>query len=53
VKDEMKGLFVNEAKNTDNYDDVLSENALFKIEDFKSHLKNIGGNEKDYDEYLG
>jgi hypothetical protein len=37
AKDVMKGLFAYEATNTENYD---GESALFRIEDFKSYLKN-------------
>jgi hypothetical protein len=42
----MKGLFAYEAINTDNYDEVLSESAPFRIEDFKSYLKNTIFSEK-------
>jgi hypothetical protein len=53
LKDEMKGLFAYAAINTDNYEEVWSEPAPFRIEDFKSYLKNTECSEKYYDDYIG
>ncbi|KAA6374210.1 MAG: hypothetical protein EZS28_030263 [Streblomastix strix] len=50
--DDKKGLFLYEAFNTDNVNEVLSKSEPFTMEDFNSSLKKTKISQKDYQIYL-